>query len=416
MKNILNYLCKLALLSVLFSLISCEVQEDVLKNSTQVKFKKTYLSLAELKSNTKLISKINEIKSKKTFTDSGRLVYNSEYNFFIDEDRVLKMEYGDKATYTIPILKDFNDNKLENLLLVEQVDGTYEPFISKYNLNQNDYLNIEAGLTVQELEIKTSIIPLAERRSFTIYNLGGGVCGVFDHFTTDSEGHIISFIYIVVDCPLTSGNNSEAPSSNNGGNAYSPNYGTGNNSPRNSNSNNNSPHNSSGNNSSSTLFTGSQPLLSMQQSQIKQFYYNLTVEQRNYLNSLVSTSNLSHNINLTTNSINTFLINNDFSPASSNFVIELLNSCILNNSSFVFNSNVNENNSQVFNNIEEMQTYLDNNNDIVDGSNIDIIDNGPTKTASVGFALLGNSNGIKVEIQQELVPYSITNVNSLLMV
>ena len=128
---------------------------------------------------------------------------------------------------------------------------------------------------------------------------------------------------------------------------------------------------------------------------------DLTFEQRKYV-----TSNSTINGN-----VKNYLIQNNFSDESKEFVEQMIDLAALNKATFTFDSNLNTSNSLSFNSVTEFQNYL--NSRQLGGSELASTTNQNQKTASVKNWVAFPSGGVKTFITQNMTPlYSIENVNS----
>ena len=333
---------------ILFSfafIMSCETQEKTISNLSNSPVTKRFVTINDLNSKPDLLEKIKEFKSINKNSNSEKISYNSQYNFYIDDEKILETEQDGKTWYTIPVLRDSDSNDLENLVLKPITDGKYNPFFVKYNLSETDLYNVQHDIPVQNLGQKTEIIPLDDSslsnittnktssksqtsptNNFTaqiIYNLGDGNCGVVDHIFTGSDNYTY-VTFIVVDCPLpeTGGGGNSDGSQSSGGGGSIPTYGGstgtfGNNGDGSSTTGNNN-NGGIGNTSSSNYAIITLPVTSLEQQKIKSFMLSLTPAQNSFLNPKAIIQNLNP-VNPFRDTILTYLSKNDYSTESKEF-------------------------------------------------------------------------------------------------
>lgn len=106
------------------------------------------------------------------------------------------------------------------------------------------------------------------------------------------------------------------------------------------------------------------------------------------------------------------LIANNWSQNLKDFIKQMINLCATNNSTFSFDSSINNNNAQVFNNVQEFQNYLNSINET--GTDFDYITNPTEKTAKLKVQLLGPLGGLNINVKQKISPppYAVLDVNS----
>ena len=133
------------LLSTFFVFTACN--DDVLNENIQnvnagIKSKK--ISFDEFKKQKKAFTivfdinqKQNELKSLSNKTSNS--IVN---NFTIDTQKGLYLEYANLHSFTFPIHREVDNGKVENLLLSFQSDGSYKAKILKYNLTQQEKIDI----------------------------------------------------------------------------------------------------------------------------------------------------------------------------------------------------------------------------------------------------------------------------------
>ncbi|WP_298120061.1 hypothetical protein [Flavobacterium sp.] len=366
MKHTFNYLLKTFLLSFVILFISCETQEEVVSSSKR-DIKKTNITLKELSSKPNAVSKIQEFKTKKSNMDSGKLVYNEEYDFFIDDQNMLLIEEGSKHWITIPIYRKKPNANLENIILKPDENGLYKSFLASYQLTDQDRENIKNGIPVLDLDIKTSLYAVEGKHVGQLYDLGNGICG-YVHTIDQIGPSTIETTFVVAPCNGTQiqfGYAENVPSNTTGGasgyvpSGYIPNFNTGNNTSGfpTGNGSNGTQQTSGISNSNNNILT--EPTLSYEEAALTSFVKNLSVEQREFLFPTVSIDSLQQNTeNETWTSIVNFFGENGQTAENEEFVEDMINTCNENGGSFVIDDTITEDNALVFDDVEEFENYF----------------------------------------------------------
>ncbi|WP_296148613.1 hypothetical protein [uncultured Flavobacterium sp.] len=150
-----------------------------------------------------------KIKSNRQSVD-GRMEYDSLYGFYIDTEKILLIEKAGYYSYTIPIKRDAENGKVENLVLSFDVDGSFKSYLTAYSLTSEEKNQLSEGEKVANLETKTSIAALSDNAASSggsgggIFHDANGNCFVVDHIWTDQSG-TLSWSYVQIDCPADSG-------------------------------------------------------------------------------------------------------------------------------------------------------------------------------------------------------------------
>lgn len=147
MKKKLKQISKALLLCSMLYFTSCVNDDfinnnDLEQNNSNYQFKK--ISFNELKLNRKAFQKLKDVQKKNT-SMQYRGVYNDDFGVFIDTTNIVIIEKDGKHSITFKILDEENQNKIENLILKSNIDGSYDAFISEYILSQEEIIKIENG-------------------------------------------------------------------------------------------------------------------------------------------------------------------------------------------------------------------------------------------------------------------------------
>jgi hypothetical protein len=132
----------LFLVTVLFA-FSCskDVYEEELLND---KITKKKITFEEFSSNKKAIKEFTAAKNELQSTSFERAAYNQDLNIVIDTDNIQLIEIDDYRTYTIPFLAEGRENKVDNMVIVENGNYIDVKFIS-YNLTKQQLSQMNFG-------------------------------------------------------------------------------------------------------------------------------------------------------------------------------------------------------------------------------------------------------------------------------
>lgn len=150
MKKTIKKLLGILTLVVLLLTISCT--EDLYKEDTFTKENLEFIikkvNFHEISLNKKLVEKLRKLNSKKekNKNENGKIVYSSEYNFYLDTDfaTYIEDEYGNHS-YTFPIIRDSTQYLLENLIIRLNTNNSYSAYLIQYNITENELDQIENG-------------------------------------------------------------------------------------------------------------------------------------------------------------------------------------------------------------------------------------------------------------------------------
>ncbi len=165
---------KVILISFLCALFSCE--NDDMNTTQQILndpgIRLNYVS-NEFYNNNEAIN--NELKRFKLFkqnyirnsignTDDLNLIMKStdipEYGITIEEDNVAHIQAGEYESFTFQIYNHYVTDELHNLCLSKRNDGSYNAYIYKYDLSQNQINQLDNGIMPSDLGSDASIISI----------------------------------------------------------------------------------------------------------------------------------------------------------------------------------------------------------------------------------------------------------------
>ena len=342
MKNKFNYLLKTLFIFISLLFLGCETQEEVVSSSKN--YKKYEISFKEFNNDQQARVSFKKLKEKqktnreaKKGNKQQRILYNKEYDFYIDTDKIVVIEIDDFKSYTFPIHRPEENAKLENLVINSKNNTDFKTYITKYHvtelekqiLSNNGYVDVTDGLEIEALD------------ESKIAQFNDGPCSlvVSNPFSFNNLGQVTESYYAIVpvpcgtegaNCPpgacdgggdgdtntnqgnTNSGNTSSGYIPNfNGGNGGVGSFPTGNN-PNGSNQ-------PGGGTNSSNVFV-SAPTVNIEDSEIKAFINSLTQEQRDFLFPDTDLNNLTESEeNPIYSDIKTFFSNNDYNQETKDF-------------------------------------------------------------------------------------------------
>jgi len=226
MNKKLQWLGKVFFLSIAILLwAGCENDEIGSRPDSNSQITKRLITLGELRQKASDYEKLQTIEQKiesNRQSPDGRMEYDSLYGFYIDTEKILLIEKAGYYSYTIPIKRDAENGKVENLVLSFDADGTFKSYLTAYSLTAEEKNQLSDGEKVANLETKTSIAALSDNAASSggsgagIFHDANGNCFVINHIWTDQSG-TLAWNYIQIDCPENSGGGSGEGSGDNAG-------------------------------------------------------------------------------------------------------------------------------------------------------------------------------------------------------
>lgn len=102
--------------------------------------------------NKKINEKIKNIRTNKRDISNfnSKVIYSSEYDFFINTDYAIYIEENEKHSYTFQIKRDSINNPflIENLILTLNDSLGYDVYIAQYDINSTELDQIKSGIAV----------------------------------------------------------------------------------------------------------------------------------------------------------------------------------------------------------------------------------------------------------------------------
>ncbi|MCR5861551.1 hypothetical protein LRS05_05080 [Flavobacterium sp. J372] len=121
----------------------------------------TKISFSQIKNDPKhrrVAGTVDEFKEsiKLKHSSTGRLVYNEEYGFYIDEENGIYIEDGEKHSYTFRIERPETGEKIENIVFSPDGNGGYRTMLVKYDIKSDEFYT----LTEDELKEREAQLAL----------------------------------------------------------------------------------------------------------------------------------------------------------------------------------------------------------------------------------------------------------------
>jgi hypothetical protein len=155
MKQITNKVGNLLFIIALFVMSSCEKDFENYKitnsNNNIIIEDFSILRNGPEQKNSKLFNALNKLKEKnkqQIQKSLGKIVYNSLYDFYFDDENGKYINVNGKISYTFPVSRDSTNNKVENIVFNLNEDNEYDVLLIKYGFTK------EKLFTLTEEEIK----------------------------------------------------------------------------------------------------------------------------------------------------------------------------------------------------------------------------------------------------------------------
>ena len=334
MKQILKSL----VLLLVFTVFSCQEDNATIISAENFSSQR-FVNLNDLNNNPNLVNKILEFKNINETLKYSKNSKDENINY-IDFDKILEIVKDGKTSYTIPFYRNLDSNSQENLLISLVNKYTYRLFIVKYDLTDQDKINLIKNQPIQSINEKTSIEVFSAKNNTHISNkleamlqFSDGTCGYYDHSSYSTEDTSVGTVYTVTNYYNIGPCSGDSSTGGNGtGTGYTPNY-VGSSGPFGSGSGgsysgNGGPRPGGGSNATSNYYTVvTQPVIVLKTSK------QIEIEFKSKLN----TAQLAwwNNINnqLIKNKIITYLTVNqiyDIDDNPEDFIKDLINAVILN--------------------------------------------------------------------------------------
>lgn len=123
-------------LSILLLSCSNELYEDY-NYKNNIIAKKISMNDLHFKQNAKLVNRVNTLKTNQN-NQTGRYEYNSELDFYIDEENGISLKIDSLESYTFPVYKTELDSTVTNIVFNKTSTGDYDIILAKYDILEED--------------------------------------------------------------------------------------------------------------------------------------------------------------------------------------------------------------------------------------------------------------------------------------
>jgi len=418
MKTKIKSFPKLLLFLTLIVLSSCEADKILLENQESTIAKKVSLKNLNPKTNSNLFKAVKNFNDLKSNQSTSKIVYNEVSKLYIDDEKGLFVKDGEKQSYTFPVIKFNQSDKVENVCFNLNNNGSYDVYLVKYQFNKEQFNNLNqqqleqsqthiAPLIINDIPLTTLSYVCIDVVAWVSYEMApideGELTG-----NNGYEGGGGAWVTIASNCFFVN-SGSSGSGANNDGFGYT-------------NGNLNTGEGGTGGDSTNGIITGSviddidpnNPPSNVPVGFLIDFYAN------NLESDELATFKLHPEFY-------SYLFNNNCSPSSQNFIssliyglqnnsynseeitalIELANN---NNLKIKFDDTLNNSNALSVNNVSEFQNFLNSNQNGV-GNDFQILQLGDTKISSAKIEYPTYS--VKIDIKQQFTPtYDVISVNS----
>lgn len=377
------------MIAFLLTTISCQVEESAITESKNQELLIKKIDSKKVFENKKVAQKINRLKQNTEDLKTGRIIYDSTLDFFIDTDNVVYADNGNFQTYTFPISRTTSTNTLENIVIKIENDSI-NTFLLNYNKNYNDVTNQQSGLeqvACQAIDFNTNNVITSRVTTnefcFDVYvwdimpRREGELTGVL--------GDVYGWVFQGSNCFSFGGGGTGTTTGNygdTGGNLGGP-SGTG-----------------SGGGSNTGIVTVPTEFNPLSTQEVKSFVAQLNPDQLAWWNDEDNEDAVE--------SIAIYLSQADADPA---FVEELIDLAIANDATFQFDDTIDSSNTLVFNTIQDFENHLETNLATLEETDFEIdAQNQRIATAKLSYGTFG----ITIKVKQNMLPtYEVVNVSSV---
>lgn len=139
MKNLFSNTIVFMAIVLFFS--SCEkdlYDQNIQNTSRNLTLKRVSLKNSVSKTNSKLMKALHVLNNE-ILSPSSKMVHDSIYDFYFDDENGIYIEDANKNSYTFPVFRtSAMDEKVENLLFNLNDKGEYDVFLVKYDLTKEE--------------------------------------------------------------------------------------------------------------------------------------------------------------------------------------------------------------------------------------------------------------------------------------
>jgi hypothetical protein len=192
-----NNLSKLIVLAIICMMaVCCQTEELVLDTQRQKEISSKKISYEEMLRITGRQEKLERFIKNGKSNYQQKLVYDEKNGFWIDTDHIVMMQKGEKINFTIPIYRDVESDKVENLVLTSLGTGKYSIMLFKYSLSPDERKQAAEGEPIANLGDKTEIDLMGDENILGM--AAGGYIGAI-LLATDGNCYRITRVYPIGD-------------------------------------------------------------------------------------------------------------------------------------------------------------------------------------------------------------------------
>lgn len=196
-KNVKNYLIVIIIcLGIILNSCEKDAIDSNTKANQEIIVKNISLNeIYDLNVDKKLIEAVEQLKKIQNL--KGKLVYNSQFNFYIDDEKGIYYEKDGIKSYTFQIFREIESDKIENIVFVLNNSNEIEIFNTKYSLSINQIEDLSQDRAISLTNINTNF----EINSLNLKYISGACYDdeiVSIPASTNEQGQITSsFVYII---------------------------------------------------------------------------------------------------------------------------------------------------------------------------------------------------------------------------
>lgn len=142
-----HILCGLFVALMLLLTYSCASDAEISTQPTASDYKVYRVSFDEILTNAKFYGaqqKVQQLRDNNVRRKTGKMAYDDNLGFFVDENKGVYIESGNSKSLTFPIYREGASDKLENLVLNYVPEkGEYKSFITQYDVTPELAIQLE---------------------------------------------------------------------------------------------------------------------------------------------------------------------------------------------------------------------------------------------------------------------------------
>jgi hypothetical protein len=140
--------CFFSLLLLLF-VVGCEKEDQNTEETTKVSnIVKKKITFGEFATHSLAFNKLLEAENKldgKTVYGKNVQTNSTGTNYYFDLNSIIHMQYQGLESFTIPVVREIDNGKLENLMISKNSDGVYTAKLLTYTLTPQEKNDLIVG-------------------------------------------------------------------------------------------------------------------------------------------------------------------------------------------------------------------------------------------------------------------------------